>query len=285
MSILDDKPLRRSGNEQRVPVARRRGRFERRAPLFAVVAIALVVLAGFVASRWLARSGGPDTLRAPGVDQPLEPATTAPPATELPPRDQMDPFIRDLLGGLSSRPELARWLTTDDLTGHISSAIDQIARGLSPARDMKVLAPTAPFSTSSRDGRLYIAPESYRRYDGLAAAAESVDADAAAHAYLTLKPRLGEAYRLLGRAEGDLDAAVTAAIMTVLETPIVDGPIEVVPGRGNLYAYADPRLESLRPAQKQLLRMGPDNARIIQQKTREIAVALGIKTDVPPQQG
>ena len=37
--------------------------------------------------------------------------------------------------------------------------------------------------------------------------------------------------------------------------------------RGAMYAYADPRLEDLSPAQKQLLRTGPRNTRLMQART------------------
>ena len=50
-----------------------------------------------------------------------------------------------------------------------------------------------------------------------------------------------------------------------------------------LYAYADPKLEGLAPAQKLLLRTGPDNARKIKQQIRELAVALGVPEErLPP---
>src|SRR5438477_361972 len=42
------------------------------------------------------------------------------------------------------------------------------------------------------------------------------------------------------------------------------------------YGYVDDRLEDLTPAQKQLLRMGPRNVRIIKARLRAIALALGI---------
>jgi len=48
------------------------------------------------------------------------------------------------------------------------------------------------------------------------------------------------------------------------------------------YAYADQRLESLTPAQKQLLRTGPRNVRIIQTSLRQIALALGIPPERLP---
>jgi hypothetical protein len=43
-----------------------------------------------------------------------------------------------------------------------------------------------------------------------------------------------------------------------------------------LYAYANPSLEELTPAQRQFLRMGPRNMRIVKAKLREVAGFLGI---------
>jgi hypothetical protein len=45
------------------------------------------------------------------------------------------------------------------------------------------------------------------------------------------------------------------------------------------YAYVDEKLESLSPAQKHLLRMGPRNVRIIQAKLREIAALLNLQPE------
>ena len=63
--------------------------------------------------------------------------------------------------------------------------------------------------------------------------------------------------------------------MSLLSTPAIDGS-ERLKQKGIGYGYADDRLESLTPAQKQLLRMGPRNARVIKAKLRDIAIALGI---------
>ena len=48
------------------------------------------------------------------------------------------------------------------------------------------------------------------------------------------------------------------------------------------YKFADPALESLTPVQRQFLRMGPRNVRIIQGKLREIAGFLGIPAENLP---
>ena len=49
------------------------------------------------------------------------------------------------------------------------------------------------------------------------------------------------------------------------------------------YEFADPRLQSLSSAQRQFLRMGPRNVRLIQAKLREIAPLMGIPAEsLPP---
>jgi hypothetical protein len=54
-----------------------------------------------------------------------------------------------------------------------------------------------------------------------------------------------------------------------------EGPVLVEPD-GAVYAFADPKLEALGPVEKHLLRMGPRNARLVQQKAREIETSLGL---------
>ena len=116
---------------------------------------------------------------------------------------------------------------------------------------------------------------SYRRYDRYAAAISALDARGVARLYETLEPRIIDAYRRMGPQEGDFDPVVERAIVQLLSVPVVDGDIELAPS-GIVYAFVDPRLEELSPAQKHLLRMGPQNVQTIQGKLREIAEYLAI---------
>ena len=102
----------------------------------------------------------------------------------------------------------------------------------------------------------------------------ALDAQGAARVYETLKPRVNEADRTMGGA-GTFDAELEHAIVELLKVPVVEGDV-ALRWEGIGYAYADPRLQELSAAQKQLLRMGPRNVRAIQGKLREIAAALGI---------
>ena len=54
------------------------------------------------------------------------------------------------------------------------------------------------------------------------------------------------------------------AIAALLEVPVIDTAVPLVPGQGALYDYAATRLQNLTDPQRQLLRMGPRNVRLIQ---------------------
>ena len=92
--------------------------------------------------------------------------------------------------------------------------------------------------------------------------------------FTQLKPRIEDAYHELGLTE-PLDRALEKAIREILATPIPSGTMRVEP-KGIVYGFADERVEALSPVQKQLLRLGPDNLRIIQRQVRAIAAVLGL---------
>ena len=124
-------------------------------------------------------------------------------------------------------------------------------------------------------------PRAFSRYDGHAATAAALDPAGLARVYSLLKPRLVEAYKELGHPDGDIDAAVEKAIVVLLQTPATDGTETLIP-KVLSYKYENAQLEALLPAQKQLLRMGPDNVATVQNQLRAIARELGIPFDRLP---
>jgi hypothetical protein len=271
MSEFDDRTLLRVSDSDPVPDVSP----PRTASRGILIVIAAGLLLGAVAAWWWARA--PASVPAnPAVATGTEGvvAPTRDPSRPLPPLNQMDTFLRALLGGLSSSPELARWLATDDLIRQMANAIDRISRGFSPARDLGVLKPRGTFAMQGPREQLTIDPASYRRYDPLAAIVASADAQSVADAYRTIQPRLDEAYRALGRTEASVDDAISVALQVLIETPVVRGPVRVTNGPGATFAFADPELEKLRPVQKQLLRMGPENVARIRERLKEIKQAI-----------
>ena len=251
----DDQPL------QRTPSPGFSGRSSGDGPPLLPIAVggaAIVALLG-AGALWMLRTPAP-TNTTPAAVKATDVPITAPaptPAVALPPLDEMDAFLRPLLQALSSRPELVRWLATDDLVRQLAAAIDKASQGDNPASGFKELAPRGPMAMTRRGNRRAIDPASYRRYDGLVTTVTSIDASAVARIYKTIRPRLNEAYQNMGHPGGNVDAAVRQALSLLLETPVAKSPVMLVEGSGARWAYADPNLEGLTPTQKQLVRMGP----------------------------
>jgi Protein of unknown function (DUF3014) len=276
MQPLDDYPIGLGPDPAQQPTGRRFNAWTLGA---VVLLIAAAVAAFLVVRRPNASDAGGTGSTAAAADKgasaarrPLGPDVEP---RELPPLDLTDPLVRELLGALSVRPELTAWLATDGLVRNFVAGVDSVANGATPSAQLRALAPARPFTAEPRGDRFVIAARSYQRYDGVAETAAALDANGLARAYSTLRPRLEEAYRDLGYPDGRLDAAMERAIKRLLDTPLVEGPIEVAPAPV-LYQFVDPRIEGLSSAQKQLVRMGPRNQRIIQDKLREVAGALGI---------
>lgn len=194
-------------------------------------------------------------------------------ATTLPPLEQMDPVTRELLAALSTHPELLKWLATDDLIGSLATAVDRLAQGQSPARDLAVLRPTQGFVVARHDGVAHVAATSHARYAPLVTAVVAIDPAALAAAFVTIEPRLAEAYTRQGHPNGGFTEALQHAIAVVASTADVPDGAALVPGVGG-YAYADPAFEQLPPAQKHLARMGPEHARRVRKAARRFGDAL-----------
>lgn len=248
----------------------------RRAALIGVIALALV--AGGI-GWWMRTHPAPTAAiermasEAPATARPT-PVPAEPVTSNLSPLDALDPMLRGLMAELSGSPLLAKWLTTGDLTRQIAALVDGAAAGSLPLRLLAPLRPTGAFSVVERGGRATISPASYARYDAMAGAIASLDPAAVARVYRMLAPRLQEAHGELGEGSRTFDSALRDGLRRLAETPIPDGPVAVT-ARGGVHAFADPRLEALSPAQKLLLRSGPDNARRVQAQLAAIAAALG----------
>ncbi|MBP7775593.1 MAG: DUF3014 domain-containing protein [Acidobacteria bacterium] len=280
MASIDDLPLGTGhGDAEGVPPAPSSP--GSRVVLFGVL-VALVLAAGV----WYYLSW-PRASEAPASVATTAPPTTAqaisepaPSAPVLPPLAEMDPYVRELFATLGAHPELLKWLATDDLVGAIVTAVDRLAQGQTPARDLRVLRPTGGFAVVQRSGVTRIDPASYLRYAPLVSAVTTVDPATLAAAFTTLQPRLEEAYIAQGHPNGGFDQAVRRAIDVVTTAPSVPADAALVPGVGG-YAYADPNFERLPPAQKHLLRMGPDLAGRVREAVRQFAAALAAPAPIP----
>ena len=137
MSMLDDVELAPTQAVEPPPPPR----MSRVGPI-----LSLALFAGMVAGFWVyrARQTAPaETQPSSAVAPPrLKPTPLAPntPAVALPPLDQLDPFIRDTLSGITKAPIALAWLATNHLTEQFVAIVQGTAEGQAP---MRMLAPGA----------------------------------------------------------------------------------------------------------------------------------------------
>jgi hypothetical protein len=194
------------------------------------------------------------------------------PSLEL---DKSDEILRRLAQDISSHPKLSAWMKTGEIVRKFVAAVDNIANGLSSKSQVDFFAPKGEFKAVKRDGGLVIVQASYDRYNPVADVFISLDARASARLYNALKPVFQQAYAELGYPDADFHDTLTQAIAELLSTPVIEGRV-LLEKKVASYAFVDQMLEGLSQAQKQFLRMGPDNVQIIQTKLRELAFACGI---------
>jgi hypothetical protein len=253
----------------------------------ATLAVVAVVVVGLLAIVFLvfrnpkAQPTPSPTLRA-GTPAPAA-SPSATPAVPLPSLDDSDGFVRQLAASLSRHPELARWLSRTALVRTLTAVVVNVADGETPRPHLELLAPKQRFRAASRPARLVVPdPAGFAGYDVFGDAIASVDASAAATAFRTLAPLFEAAYVELGHPEGGFPAALDRAMKALLAVPVLRDDVELVPHAIG-FRYADPRLEALTPAQKQFLRIGPRNVRLVQGKLRELAAALApAASSTPP---
>ena len=255
-------------------------------PLIGVVAVAVV--AGLVSFFYF---GGQETVEEPEpVVEALPPSPPPPPVAApveeiaLPPLDDSDSLVRDLVAALTSHPGFAAWLIPDQLVRTFVVVVENVADGNNPAGRLTPLRPTQRFRVRGEAPQLGVDPASYARYNTHAELVASINPVGAAELYRRLYPLITEAYAELGHPDGGFNDTLRRALRNLLETPVLERDVTLVP-RATFFEFVDDELEDLHPVQKQFLGMGPRNVRAVQASLLDIARKIGIDPgDLPTPQ-
>ena len=222
-----------------------------------------------------------EQLDPPEVETAVPPELVQPPVPPETPRwraegvtlVESDPTLRGIVRELSGHPLLARMLAVDDLAATFVTAVDNLAEGATPARHLAGLAPEDPFAPEAAGETYLFSTENAGRYDLLTGLLLSLSPEDCVELYRTFYPLLSQSYTELGYPDGNFHLAAVRALRHLLETPTPAGPV-VLERQVTTWGFADPRLEELSAARKQLLRCGPDNGRRIRQWLSEVEQLL-----------
>ena len=209
-----------------------------------------------------------EQLDAPEVIAPSDPPIE-PIENPLPMLEESDDPVRDALGEIPMGTIGQQYLIPSNIIERSASLIYLTSKGDVPYKLLPVARPAKPFSIAD-DGTQVVADASgFARYDLLAQWLESVDLSAILLSLQPFLPLFREAWSYYGEPPEDFDFAVVIALDLIASTPSVDTTEARLIKKEAVWVYEDPSIEGLAPIQKQVLRMGPENAAVVKAKADE----------------
>jgi hypothetical protein len=191
----------------------------------------------------------------------------------LPALNDSDSVVHDSLVGVFGREPIERFLVPQNIVRHIVVTVDNLSRR-KLAVELRPVKPTAGQTQTAAQGEFTtLSDANFERYAPLVHIVQGTDVKALAVVYRRLYPLFQQSYEDLGYPGRYFNDRLVEVIDHLLQTPEVAAPIPLVQPKV-FWEYADPTLENRSAGQKLLIRMGPQNARIIKTKLREFRAEI-----------
>lgn len=209
----------------------------------------------------------------PGIAHPVPAAGANAAAAPLPELADSDVPLRDALTQLSSADAVKDFLAPQDVIRKLVVTIDNLPRQKVAVQKRPVNPVAGTFIANGDELHATLDARNFERYKPLVAAINQVDMKRLAALYIHYYPLFQQSYQNLGYPNGYFNDRLVGVIDSLLAAPEPKGPIELV--RPNvMYTFADASLEARPAGEKLLIRMGPENAKIIKAKLIELRAAI-----------
>lgn len=199
----------------------------------------------------------------------IEPEIVAEPAI----LDVSDQAIKQALITTLRSPVLSTLIVNESIIANMVATVVNTADGKLPENVSMLTAPKNKFSVFTQGDNQFITPESFTRYNVYAQTFAAIETDSLLRLLNDYNDEITTQFAQITLPNSDFNLTLINAINELLDTPTVSLPI-AVESDSVMYRFVNPQLEALSPAQKQLVRMGPDNMRLVKRKLRELRDAL-----------
>lgn len=188
------------------------------------------------------------------VATPVEPEVVVP----LPALDESDAELAEALLALNWKAGLAALFNREEMIRNLVVTVDNIAQGQLVAGHPVLVKPADGYRVQPvAEGRYLTAADNSSRYEPYLQLLESVPPRQVLALKRRYQPLLDQAFAELGYPDLTFDQRLRQAIAVLLSTPQVPAGAEL--SRPSvMYTYADPKLEQLPEAQKQVLRLSAE---------------------------
>ncbi len=209
----------------------------------------------------------------PAIQHPVPAQAAHPSAKPLPPLNHSDAAMLSALNALIGHPAVARFLVPKNIIRRIVVTVDSLPRA-KVAADLRPVKPTPGETIVNRQGGVaLLSQRNFARYTPLVAVVSRLNVKALAGLYFRMYPLFQQAYESLGYPGKYFNDRLVQAIDSLLATPSVSAPVTLERPKV-FWQFADPKLEALPAGQKLLIRMGPQNAAVIEHKLRQLRALI-----------
>ena len=208
-------------------------------------------------------------LEEPAVDPTPPPPPPAPVEEPLPRLEESDDAVRDAVGDIPLGTAGQQYLIPGNIIERSASLIYLMAQGDVPYRLLPVSRPKAAFPISDDGTQVVTDPAGFERYNALTQWLQSLDLESLLSSLEWFIPLFQEAWSYYGEDSAAFDMAVVMTLDLVIATPEIDLNEARLIRKEAVWIFEDPAIEGLAPIQKQVLRMGPENAEIVKAKATE----------------
>lgn len=185
--------------------------------------------------------------------------------------DDSDTQVRAVAQEIS--PDATGWLQPEEQLRKWTLLVKQAAEGKILYEDRPFTFTAPEFVVEERGNRYFIGTQNFARYEPAVDALVKLPADKFVAYYRSWYPLLEQAFAELG-LPGSFDERLDAVIDRILAVEILEGPIELKKPTSVTYKFMDPKLEGASQIDKWLWRMGPENARQIQDLAKRLKLEL-----------
>lgn len=211
------------------------------------------------------------------IGHPIDEAQTLPaPASTvpLPPLASSDAGLIASLAKLSGAEGLAKLLLAPGLIPHIVATVDALPRSTIGSSILPLRTPAGAFAVDTSGAQPVLDAKDYARYAPYMEVVAAVEPRTLVTWYVHWYPLFQQAYRQLGYPHGYFNDRLLVAINDLLAAPNTQSPVTLVALPNGRYGFADPTWETLSVGQKLMIRIGPENERVLKEKLRSIRALL-----------
>lgn len=229
-------------------------------------------------------SEAPAAITSQSAEDTIESVVLPEPEPDIPPVTAPEPTIE--LSLAEANTQLAERLSElqiapiDEQFARKPNAIERsvaiadiLRQGEVPYKLLPVARPKQKFPFADNGLAVTMDPAGFARYDGLTNTLSKLDVNTTITLFREYQSTIEQAWQALGYADKSVEPALLEVLELIMLTPDIQLDARLLRDEAN-WVYEDESLEKLPALQKQIMRMGPENAERLKALARDLRGGL-----------